>query len=143
MRLYFDTSYLVRLYLRDPGWEAVRELARSGDVECSMIGRAEALAAFHRKLREGAIAAGEMGILMDEFERDSDKGGFRWIPVSPAVVGRLRSAYSMLPPSVALRASDAVHLSCAAEAGFGLVYSNDRRLLDAAPYFGLTGSNVF
>ncbi len=140
--LYFDTSYLVRLYTSDPGWEQVRALAGTDRLACCLHGRAETVAAFHRKLREGAILGREFKTLLAEFDRDSEAGAFRWLPLSPSVVERLSSTYASLPPNVALRAADAIHLACAAEAGCGRVFSNDTRFLTAASHFGLVGENV-
>jgi len=48
----------------------------------------------------------------------------------------------MLPRSLYLRAGDAVHLAAAQSAGFSEIWSNDRRVLEAAPAFGLTGKSV-
>ncbi|MBX3743990.1 MAG: type II toxin-antitoxin system VapC family toxin [Verrucomicrobiae bacterium] len=140
--LYFDTSYLVRLYTRDPGWEEVRALAGTGQIACCLHGRAEIVAAFHRKLREGALLEADMKTLLSELDRDSSAGAFRWLALSPAVIQRLSATYARLPSTLAVRAADAIHLACAAEAGCARVYSNDLRLLTAAPHFGIAGHNI-
>jgi predicted nucleic acid-binding protein len=140
--LYFDTSYLVRLYTRDAGWEQVRALAKEDHLACCLHGQAETAAAFHRKLREGVVNQLEVRTLLTEFDKDSTAGAYRWLPLSVAVVSRITATYARLPASVSLRAADAIHLAAAAEAGFTKVYSNDSRLLAAAVHFGLSGENV-
>ena len=140
--VYFDTSYLVRLHTRDAGWEKVRALASTDNVACALHGQAETVAAFHRKFREGAITQKELGAVIAEFEKDSRAGGFRWLPVSPAVIACVVRAYVTLPAATALRAADAIHLATASENQFKELYSNDARLLAASPYFGLKGVNI-
>ena len=87
--LYFDTSYLARLHTRDAGWEKVRALAATDAVACCVHGRAETVAAFHRKFREGAIRHQDLVRLLAEFERDCQAGAFTWLWLSPAVIDRL------------------------------------------------------
>lgn len=140
--MYFDTSYLVRLYTRDTGWEKVRCLAANDHIACCLHGKAEVTAAFHRNLREGQISRDELNTLLVEFEKDSVAGGYHWLPLSISVVSRLTKTYASLPSDVALRAADAVHLACAADAGFSKVFSHDSRMLAAAFHFGLKGENI-
>jgi predicted nucleic acid-binding protein len=140
--IYFDTSYLVRLYFEDPGWQQVRELGAQDHIACCLLGRAEALAAFHRKLREGVLAYRHMLALLEQFEMECEAEAFQWLPLSEVVLARLHKTYMRLPKSVHLRAGDAVHLACAAENGFREIYSNDQQLLASAHNFGLRGQNV-
>lgn len=139
--IYLDTSYLFRLYFEDPGFTIVRELALADHVASAAHGQAEILAAFHRKLREGALTPKSYQILLDQFETDRAAGAFHWLPIGPEALERIRTVYASLPRTVYLRGADALHLATAAANGFKAVYSNDVHLLAAAPHFKLKGLN--
>jgi predicted nucleic acid-binding protein len=140
--IYFDTSYIARLYMEDPGWQRVRELAARDHVACCLHGRAEVLSAFHMKFREGVLNHNHLRTLHEQFTRECNAGAFQWFPLSPVVIAGVQKIYSNLPKSVHLRAADAMHLACAAENGLQDIYSNDQHLLAAAVNFGLRGRNV-
>ena len=141
---YFDTAFLVRLYLPDPGWEIVRAFVQTvTEVPAACIhARFETVAALHRALREGRMNAAEFSALLDQFEKDCAGGKFKWLPISDGVTARLSTSFRALPATVFLRAADALHLACAAEHGFVEIYSNDARLPAAAPHFGIRGVNI-
>ncbi len=140
--IYFDTSYLVRLYFDDPGFAAVRALAATAPIACSQLGRAEIVAALHRKLREGTLRPDHFRIALAEFRSESEAGAFRWLPLSPAIIERVEKAYVGLAATVFLRAADAIHLASAADNRFREIHATDGNLLAAAPHFGLRGVNV-
>jgi len=139
---YFDTSYVVRLYLEDSGWQRVREFAATDHLACCLHGKAESVAAFHRKVREGILSQGELRDLLKQFDDDCQAGAFKWLPLSTMVIACLSKVYSVLPKTVHLRVADAIHLACAVENAFKEIYSNDERLLAAARHFGLKGVNL-
>jgi predicted nucleic acid-binding protein len=139
---YFDTTYLVRLYVEDPGWKPVRALAAEDKIACSIIGKAEIIAAFHRKFREKQITNKDLAILIEEFELDAKTEAIHWLPLSERVLARLMLAYKTLPPMTALRSGDAIHLATAAENHLNEIYTNDRRLLQATESFGIKGIDV-
>jgi predicted nucleic acid-binding protein len=140
--IYFDTSYLVRLYYQDPGADRVRALAATDHVACAVLGQAEMMAVFHRKLREGAIRPAAYAALVDQVETHIEAGAFQWLGQDREIVSRVRHVYRHLPATVFLRGADAIHLATAAEAGFRIVYSNDAYLLAAARHFGIEGRNA-
>ena len=139
---YFDTTYLGRLYLQDRGWEEVRRFAGTERICSALLGKAEVVSSFHRKFREGAFDQVHLNLLLRQFATDCDAGAFEWLPFSESVIDRLSATYSSLPENVALRASDGIHLASAAENGFDEIFSNDRRLLTAAPFFKLAGTDI-
>jgi len=140
--MYLDTSYIVRLYLNDQGWEQVRELAASDQVACSLHGRAEVISTFHRKLRESVFTTMQYHQVLEQFELDCDNGAYQWLPLSLAVMARLSRGYKSLPKTVFIGSADALHLASAFENGFRAIYSNDKRLLAAAGHFGIKGLNL-
>ena len=140
--IYLDTSYLVRLYLEDRGYEQVRDLARTDRVASAWLGRIETLTAFHRALRERRLSQDAYRLSVEQFLEDCVQGGFVWFPLAPELGDRIERVLREAPSSVFLRTADALHLACAAEHGLLVVYSNDRHLLAAAPLFGLRGVNV-
>lgn len=120
---YFDTSYLVRCYVEDTGWEAVRALAGEEPVACCSLGRAESSAALHRKLREGWLTAEDHAEVALQFRDDCEAGLWRWLPISDALAAAAAERLRTLPASVFIRGADALHLGCAAENGFSEDFS--------------------
>lgn len=141
--VYYDTSYLFKLQCVEAGTAEVRVHASGVDtLVCSLHGRAEFVSAAHRKVREGAATLAQLRGLLAQLRADTAAGALQWLPVTEAHIVRVESVFSAAPESTFLRAADALHLASAAEQGFAEIFSNDRRLLDAAPLFGLRGVNV-
>jgi predicted nucleic acid-binding protein len=139
--IYFDTSYLVRLYFDDYGADKVRALAATDNVACAAHGNAEMIAAFHRKLREGVISPGTYAALLGQIRVHDKAGAFQWLSPGPETYVRIAGVYGHLPASVFLRAADALHLATAGQNDFRYIYSNDAHLLAAAKHFGIEGKN--
>jgi predicted nucleic acid-binding protein len=141
--LYFDTSYLFRIYSAEPGHHAVKELLANADsVASACHARAEFFAIILRKRREGAATPELLRAVARQFLMDRESELVSLLPLSEAVMKRVEAVYATAPPATFLRAADALHLACAAVHGFTETYSNDRHFLEAAPLFGLRGVDV-
>jgi predicted nucleic acid-binding protein len=140
--VYFDSALLAKFYLNEPGREAVRDLAtQAGVVVTSGIAVAEVSAAFHRKLREGAVDRDVFEALHGQFQHDLTDGLWRLIGPTEMLLERVRVLFARLDEAVFLRSLDALHLVTAREERFERIYSNDRHLLAACASVGLEGVN--
>jgi predicted nucleic acid-binding protein len=140
--IYCDTSYLVRLYLDEPGSEEVRTLCSANSVASSIHALAEIPAAFHRAYRERRLDYEIFKAALIQLETDRLHESIQWLELPRSLLEGMTACYASMPATTFLRAADAIHLACAAAHGFTEVYSNDRHFLAAAPLFGLRGVNV-
>jgi predicted nucleic acid-binding protein len=140
--IYFDATFFVRLYVDEPGFEKIRSLVQQiVAVRSSILGKMETEAALHRQLREGRFSTRLFHEANTQFAQDCADQFIEWLPLTPAVVERVRGTFAHLPATTFLRTGDAIHLATASEAGFKEIYSNDRHLLAAATLFKLKGIN--
>jgi predicted nucleic acid-binding protein len=143
LKLYFDTAYLAKCYWNEPDGKLVRELARRADgLYSSAICIAEMACLAHRKVREGPVTPADAIVRRDLFLDDVSNGVIAAMPVTERLLRRVEATTRALPPSCYLRTFDALHLVTAADFGFAEIWTNDRHLVAAAPYFGLIGRSV-
>jgi predicted nucleic acid-binding protein len=141
--LYFDSSYIVKCYVVEPGSAAVLDLAQSAPgMASSVLGRVEFRSAIHRHVRENKLTPGAAEKVFQRMTEDERAGVWSWLPLTSSLTELVCTKYEHLAPSVFLRSFDAIHLACASENGFTEIYSNDKHLLNAAHLFGITGNNV-
>ena len=141
--IYFDSAYLAKCYLPEPGHREVRALAASaGHLQSIALAEVEVAAVFHRHFREGRLRASEHRELLLQFEQDCASGIVSLLATGQELFKAARLAYRNLPASLFVRSADCLHLVGAKEAGFKEIYSNDRHLLTAAPHFKLRGVDV-
>ena len=136
--IYFDSCYIAKFYLAEPDSPSVTAFARSNaNVGCLLIGKAEVVAVFHRKLREGVVDVSGFHLLCDQFESDCASGLWQWRAVDDELLRLSATRFRGLSAATFLRAADGLHLTCAAVEGCTAIHTSDRHMLAAAPAFGL------
>lgn len=132
---YFDTSALLKRYVREIGSRDVRRLLQSRVIVSSALLHVEALAAVRRRLLEGRLSARSANRVCRRIDADV---GFWWLaPVSEEVLSRAR----VLILGSAARTLDAIHVACAAllvAEGLAMPFvTADRRQAEVARGIGL------
>ena len=141
--MYLDSAYIAKYYVNEPDAAAVRALIRSAPHICtSAWAVVEVTCVFRRHVREGALDAAHGRRLIDDFRDHVDENRWNFVPVTDALLRRTATLVRGLPPSIPLRAGDAIHLTTAREVGEPEIWTNDRLLLAAAAHFGLAGRSV-
>jgi uncharacterized protein len=141
--VYLDTSYIAKFYFNEPESPLVRELVRKADaIRSSVWALVEFHSVIHRRVREGASAPRDARELASRFSEHVQDGLWNLIPVNEALLRRTSNLIISAPHNLFIRTADAVHLMTANEIGEREVWTNDRHMLAAAAYFGLTGRSV-
>jgi predicted nucleic acid-binding protein len=142
--IYLDSSYLAKLYIREPGSEEVERWLEGQPAQavCCLHGRLEIIAAFRRQQRAQRLTEAEVRASARRLAIDEKAGAIQWLPIDPLLMESACHRMQQLAPTVFLRAADALHLACTADAGLKEIYSHNRHLLAAAPHFGLKGIDI-
>jgi len=141
--VYLDTSYIAKFYFNEPDSARVRKLVRGADaIYSSLWAAAEFHAVVHRRLREGSASPKDAHALASRFFEHVEEGLWKLIPLNEALLRRTSTLMVSAPVNLFIRTADAVHLATAREIGERDVWTDDRHMLAAAPYFGLTGRSV-
>ena len=134
---------MAKIYLCEHGTEEVLQaFADQGGFVCGEHGRLELMATFKRNQREGTLTAAQLKMIWSKHEQDVVDGLIRYLPLPSRLIQQACTTLVLLPPTIFLRAADALHLACAADAGLKEIYSHDRHLLTASPHFKLKGVDV-
>ena len=132
MRVAVDSSAMAKRHIQETGTEQVlRRLAEADEVVVSILVVPEIASALNRRRREGAISHAQYEAHMRDVREDIP--GMRILELSEAVVRRAIACLERAP----LRASDAIHVATALEAGVDRLVTADRRQIEAAKAMGL------
>jgi len=132
MRLLLDSSALLKHYVQEPGTAFVRARLREADeLLLSVLVWPEIHSSLNRLRREGALDDEDYAAIKERFAED-----FGNATVVALAGGVLATSVRCLERA-RLRASDAVHVASALEAGADRFVSADRGQCWAARAFGL------
>lgn len=137
MILYLDTSSLIKVYLAESGWQAIRALGQQARlVATSLVAYAEGRATLARSRRDGRLTPAQFRTVASAFETD-------WATYSArdVTVALVRYAGDLAEKHF-LRGFDAIHLASALtlkrELGEDVTFSSaDSRLTAGASAEGL------
>lgn len=108
MKLYLDTSALVKIYVEEEGSTTVREaIVRADTVATATVAYVEACAAFARRRREGRLSRSDYRHTIQELRSDWER--YLVLEVTGELIRRAADLTAIHP----LRAYDAIHLASA------------------------------
>ncbi|MBM4035193.1 MAG: type II toxin-antitoxin system VapC family toxin [Planctomycetes bacterium] len=137
MRLFLDSSALAKRYVREVGTDRVVALCTEADeVIVSVIALPEVVSTLNRLRREGRLTESEYATMKQEVVDDLTEA--ITMDVSPSIVEKALVRLERSP----LRASDALHIASAQEAGPDLFLTGDRRQRGGASDAGLRVEGV-
>lgn len=141
--MYLDSAYIAKFYLNEADSHRVRAAIRRADkLVSTMWAMGEVTCAFHRQLRQGTLDASQYRDLLALFQEHVAAGNWMLIPVTERLLLKMVTQIGTLPPTIYLRAGDALHLTTAQDFGEREIWTSDRHLLTAAGHFGLTGRSA-
>jgi predicted nucleic acid-binding protein len=141
--MYLDSAYIAKYYVNERDAKAVRKLIRGAShILSSSWALVEVTCAFNRHVREGSLTIVQGHELIDIFRSHVEADVWNLIPVTDSLLRRTATLVRGLPPTVPLRAADAIHLATALDAGETEIWTNDRYLLVAASAVGLAGKTA-
>ena len=137
MKVFIDSSALVKRYIEEPGSGRVGELIeKAKEVAVCIICVPEVLSACNRLVREKKINDDQYGWIKNEFLLDM--GEFIVIDITNEVI--IRSIHCL--EKGALRSLDALHIASAIEYKCGLFVTGDQRQHAIAASMGLKMESV-
>lgn len=137
-RACVDSCYVLKTLCDEPDSQAVVDLLADFDrVACASHGRAEVIVALHRKVRNGELSPRDCRQALDRMDIDAALGRLQWLNAGEASHRILIEACARGDKGFPLRSADALHLACAVEHGFRILWSNDRQMQAGAAAFGI------
>lgn len=139
---YWDTSALLKLYVREPDSPYFTSLVSSAasPLLTSDLARIEIYSALSRKERAGELETGAAEVLFASFQTDSTRGRIVTLPIGSDVLGEAirltRQAHGKTPPLL-IRSLDTLHVASALVSGANTVIATDSRLRQLAATAGL------
>lgn len=137
MRIFFDSSAVVKRYIDEPGSQRVLFHSRqAAEVILSILCPLEVISALTRRWKEGAYNDLLYHKLKRSLAADIDQALI--IPVDSAVVRRTVQCLE----KTSLRTLDAIHVASAKVSNCDLFLTADKQQMKAASLFGLTSELV-
>jgi predicted nucleic acid-binding protein len=130
--MYLDTSILAKLFVQEPDSEACAARVAGAVLVSSELSYAEFYSMLLRKERSGEISPGERSAAWLEFKRQLAAGDIRLTPLDGSIVQKAQEIIHEVHPRVPLRTLDALHLATYLDAWTSPLFTNDRRMREAA-----------
>lgn len=135
--MYLDTSVVVKLYTREPDSAECERIAAGHRILSSELLYPELWSALLAKERRGVISPDERARVWQLFEFHLLDEVVELVNLDGQVLREAAEMIARVHPQVPLRTLDAIHLATFAGIEAGPLFTNDRRMIEAARLMAL------